>query len=125
MMSENAKRQNNRELQLDSLFVRYREACGNPDPDRNFMPGLWQKIESRQSKTMFFERIARTFVAGTMATCGLLGVLMMLPGEQPSALTNSSFVEDVANANARETAPYLDPVHFDFNQDSNGPESVQ
>jgi len=123
MIPENRNRQNDRELQLDFLFVRYREACGQPEPDRNFMPGLWQKIESRQSKTMFFERIARTFVAGTMAACGFLGVLLMLPAEQPSVLNSASFVEDVANANARETAPYLEPVHFDFNQES--AESVQ
>ena len=74
-----------REPQLDRLFTKYREACGAPDASANFMPSLWTKIEARQSKGLFFERIARTFVASTMAACGLLGVLMLIPSQQPSA----------------------------------------
>jgi hypothetical protein len=107
-----------RQPQLDRIFAQYLEACGSPDASANFMPTLWGKIEARQNKGLFFERVARTFVATTMAACGMLGVLMLLPSQQPSAFYNSSYVEAVATANARETAPYLSPVHFDFGQDS-------
>jgi hypothetical protein len=108
----------NRQPKLDRLFTQYRDACGAPDASANFMPSLWTKIEARQSKGLFFERIARTFVASTMAACGLLGVLMLLPSQQPSAFLNSSYVEAIATANAHETAPYLAPIRFDFGQDS-------
>jgi hypothetical protein len=104
--------------QLDRLFTQYREACGSPDATANFMPSLWTKIEARQNKNLFFERIARTFVAATMAACGMLGVLMLLPGQAPSAFLSSSYVEAIATANAHETAPYLSPVRFDFSADA-------
>jgi hypothetical protein len=107
-----------RQPQLDRLFMQYREACGSPDASANFMPTLWTKIEARQNKGLFFERMARTFVATTMAACAMLGVLMLMPSQQPSAFANSSYVEAVATANAHETAPYLAPVRFDFGQDS-------
>lgn len=107
-----------RQPQLDRLFTSYREACGDPEPSANFMPMLWTKIEARQSKGLLFERIARTFVATTMAACGMLGVLILLPSQQPSAFFSSSYVEAIATANAHETAPYLEPVRFDLGQDS-------
>lgn len=107
-----------RQPQLDRLFAQYRDACGSPDASANFMPSLWTKIEARQNKGLFFERIARTLVACTMAACGMLGVLMLLPSQQPSAFFSSSYVEAVATANAHEMAPYLTPVRFDFGQDS-------
>jgi hypothetical protein len=113
-----------RERDLDRLLVRYREACGSPEAAPNFMPMLWQKIEARQTKALFFERMARMFVAGAMAACGCLGVLTLLPAQQPSPFYSSSYVEDIATANARETAPYLDPVRLDFSQDAN-PDSIR
>jgi hypothetical protein len=111
-----------RQPQLDGLFTRYREACGSPEASANFMPSLWTKIEARQSKGLLFERIARTFVAATMAACGMLGVLMLMPSQQPSAFLSSSYVEAIATANAHETAPYLAPVRFDFGQDAAAPD---
>jgi hypothetical protein len=107
-----------RERQLDSLFVRYCEACGSPEPDPNFMPMLWQKIELRQSKNVLFERLARTFVAGTMAACGLLGLLLVLPGQQQSAFDNGSYVEAIADADARESVPFIEPVRFDLGHET-------
>jgi hypothetical protein len=108
-----------RQPQLDRLFTQYREACGSPDASANFMPTLWTKIEAKQSKSLLFERIARTFVATTMAACGMLGVLLMIPStpQTPSAFLNSSYVEAMATANAHETAPYLAPIRYDFGQD--------
>jgi hypothetical protein len=110
--------QEERQPQLEALFTRYREACGSPDPSPNFMPMLWTKIEARQNKGLLFERIARTFVASTLAACGMLGILIVLPNQQPSAFFSGSYVEAIATANAHETAPYLEPVRFDLGQDS-------
>jgi hypothetical protein len=107
-----------RHPQLDNLFDKYREACGSPEPSPNFMPMLWSKIEARQNKGLLIERIARTFVATAMAACGMLGILILLPSQQPSAFLNSSYVEAIATANAHETAPYLEPVRLDLTADS-------
>jgi quinol monooxygenase YgiN len=107
-----------RNPQLDRLFVNYKEACGTPEGSPNFMPTLWARIEARQSKSLLFERIARTFVATTLAACGMLGVMLLLPNQQPSAFFSSSYVEAIATANAHEAAPYMEPVRFDFGQDA-------
>lgn len=115
MNPQNPER-DHRERELDSLLVQYRESCGSPEPSPNFMPNLWQKIEARQSKNLFFVRLARTFVAGTLAACGLLGLLLVLPGQQPSAFENSSYVEVIADADARESVPFVEPIRFDLDR---------
>jgi hypothetical protein len=115
MNPQNPER-DHRERELDSLLVRYREACGSAEPSPNFMPALWQKIEARQSKNLFFVRLARTFVAGTMAACGFLGLLLVLPGQQPSAFENGSYVEVIADADARESVPFVEPIRFDLDR---------
>ena len=77
-MSEQTKMNfEDRQPELNRLFTEYREAFGSPDASANFMPSLWTKIEARQNKGIFFERIARTFVAATLAACGMLGVLIL------------------------------------------------
>lgn len=106
----------NREQELNRLLKSYGEACGSPEPHVNFMPNLWQKIEARQSKSLFFERLARTFVAGTMAACGLLGLLLVIPGQQQSVFENGSYIEVIADADARESVPFAEPVRFDLDR---------
>jgi hypothetical protein len=107
--------------ELDRLLTRYREACGSPEPGPNFMPLLWQKIESRQSKGFVFERVARIFVVTALAACCFLGVFLALPGQQPSVFYSGTFVEALASAHTSETfpsiAPILEPVHLDLAQD--------
>ncbi len=65
----------NRDVELDGLFRRYREACSEVEPDVNFMPVLWQKIEARQNFYSVFERFGRTLTAASAALCLLLLVL--------------------------------------------------
>ena len=38
------------EAKLDALFAEYRGAVQEPEPSRDFMPGLWQKIEARRNQ---------------------------------------------------------------------------
>lgn len=102
-----------REAELDRLFARYRDACGSPEPRANFMPGLWQKIEARQSKSMLFARAARMLVAAGVGLSLVLGVFLALPGQQPSAFYSSSFVEALATDHTRQYGPFLEPVRLD------------
>ena len=51
------------EERLNALFRAYGEACVPPEPSANFMPQLWQRIESRQTFSFFFGRVARGFIA--------------------------------------------------------------
>ena len=56
-----------RDDQLDALFRAYREACTTPEPGPNFMPQLWQRIESRQTFAFSFKRMANALVTAAMA----------------------------------------------------------
>jgi hypothetical protein len=117
-MIDESMNSENREHELNRLFAGYREACGSPEPDANFMPMLWQKIEARQSKNVFFERLARTFVAGTLAACGLLGLVLVLPAQQQSAFENGNYVEVIADADAGEAVPFIEPVRYNLRRDA-------
>ena len=45
------------EDKLDALWAEYRAAFPDPESDANFMPMLWQKIESRRfDSTPIFRR---------------------------------------------------------------------
>jgi hypothetical protein len=58
--------------QLDELFERYRAACPEVEPQANFMPALWQKIEARQSFWSVFDHFGRTLTTASAAICLLL-----------------------------------------------------
>ncbi len=58
---------------LDRIFQLYRSACPDPDVSANFMPALWQRIESGRSFWFVFQRFARTAMAG----CAVLTLLLL------------------------------------------------
>jgi Na+-transporting NADH:ubiquinone oxidoreductase subunit NqrB len=61
------------DFKLDQLFQTYRAACPEVEPSANFMPNLWQRIESRHSFGFVFKNVARA----TMTACAALCVLLV------------------------------------------------
>ena len=57
----------NEEERLDALFRAYARACPTPEPSAHFMPNLWTRIESRQSFTFSFRRMANALVTAAVA----------------------------------------------------------
>ena len=96
---------------LDALFRAYRSACSAPEPSANFMPNLWQRIESRQNFTFSFRRMAHGFVTAAVALSIALGVYMSTPYANSSA--PQSYIEALAQANALDTPDIVGPVHLD------------
>ena len=47
----------NLDRRFDNLLRDYREACPEVEPGANFMPGLWQKIEARQTVPFAMRRV--------------------------------------------------------------------
>ncbi len=80
--------------QLDELFERYRDSCPEIEPDNNFMPRLWRKIESRHNFWFVFQRQART---ATTVCAALCLVLLALNFSSPAQ-------------NHRATATYTDAL---------------
>ena len=101
--------------QLDALFHAYREACPAPQPQPDFMPKLWRRIESRQTFAFSFRRMANALVTAAMAASVALGIYMAIPhGSTSNASYYSSYVEVLANANTIETPDIVAPVRLDL-----------
>ena len=100
------------ETRLDALLAAYRDACPDREPSANFMPQLWQKIEARQQTTVF-GRLARNLVTAALALCGILGLAVSLSHSGPAALPSESYVEVLAEDQARENLDYFEPVHIE------------
>jgi len=85
------------EEKIDSLFAAYRDACVAPEPGVNFMPNLWARIESRQSFTFSFSRMANAFVTAAVALSIAAGVYLAIP-RTDSVYYAQSYVEALAEA---------------------------
>jgi hypothetical protein len=102
---------------LDALLRAYRDACPTPEPSANFMPNLWRRIDSRQSFTFSFQRMANAFVTAAVALTIVLGVYMSIPRSNSSSYSQS-YLEALAEANTLDTPEYVAPVHLELS-DSN------
>ena len=97
------------EERLDALFRAYARACPAPEPSANFMPNLWQRIESRQSFTFSFQRMASAFVTGALALSIGLGVYISILGSNPN-YPSQTYIEVLAEANPLDTPDLVAPV---------------
>ena len=98
------------EERLDSLFRAFRD-CPTPEPSVNFMPNLWAKIESRQTFTFSFRRIAGAFVTAALALSVALGVYLAMPHSNPYYA--QTYVEVLAGASTVDTADIVGPALLD------------
>jgi hypothetical protein len=104
----------NGDQQLDALFRAYREACPNPEPSVNFMPELWQRIESRQTFTFSFKRMANALVTTAVALSIALGVYMSMHSSNPNY--SDSYLEALAQANSLDTPDIVGPATLDISE---------
>jgi hypothetical protein len=96
---------------LDRLFAEYRSAFPDPDASAAFMPGLWQRIESRRSSNMIvFRRLAQICVGATLALTVILGVIV-IPQLEKLPVYSASYV-DVLEAEHLNT--YVDILAGDI-----------
>lgn len=82
---------------LDALWREYREACPDPEPSAQFMPGLWRRIDGRRRATASVRRLAQIFVTATVALTLLIGVVL-IPRSRDQATYNSATYVDVLAA---------------------------
>lgn len=97
---------------LNALFREYREICEPASLSPNFMPNLWERIESRQRIALFFRRVSGVFVTTALALSCAIGVYIALPGSH-SAYYNSSYVEVLAAEDASDHVGFAEPVQVD------------
>jgi hypothetical protein len=64
---------------LHRLFLAYREACPDPEPDRDFMPQLWQKIDAQQSFAYSLKRLAVGIISAAAVASLAMGTYLLIP----------------------------------------------
>jgi anti-sigma factor RsiW len=96
---------------LDALFRAF-AACPTPEPSANFMPTLWQKIESRQTFTFSFRRMANAFAAAAVALTVALSVYMYVP--HASAVPSQTYVDVLAEAHPIVAPDLLSPAQLEL-----------
>ena len=102
----------NQEERLNDLFGAYGEACIAPEPSANFMPQLWQRIESRQTFSFFFGRVARGFVTASVAATLAMAVYLTIP--HASSSYASSYVEVLAASHNTDNPDPIDTAGYDL-----------
>ena len=98
---------------LDALFRAF-AACPVPEPSANFMPMLWQKIESRQTFTFSFRRMANAFAAAAVALTVALSVYMYVP--HAPAVPSQNYVDVLAEANPIALPDLLSPAQMELSE---------
>ncbi len=78
------------------------------------MPELWRKIESRQTFTFSFRRMATAFVTAAAALSIALGVYASMPRTSPYG--PQTYVEALAEANPLDTPDFVAPVHVELSE---------
>jgi hypothetical protein len=107
------------ERQLDAVFASYRDACPDPEPGPNFMPALWQSIESRRSFALSFRRWARGLVTAAAAVAMLMAIFVSIPSSQVSPVYLATYI-DVLDDDSRPDNPALAEItHQDPAWESN------
>lgn len=96
------------ELQLDQLFLAYRESFTDPAPSVNFTPELWARIEAREVSSNLFGRMAKALVTAALAASVILGLMMSTLNQKDTAF-NGTYLE----ALSADHASTLEPLNLD------------
>jgi hypothetical protein len=96
---------------LDRLFRAY-AALPTPEASVNFMPELWQRIESRQTFTFSFRRVANAFATAALALTVALGVYLAVPHATP--VSSQSYLDVLADAHPIVAPDLVSPARLDL-----------
>ena len=107
------------ERRLDGLLLRYRDACPDPEPGPNFMPALWQSIDSRRSFALSFGRWARGLVTAAAALAMLTAVFIAMPSRQVSPVYLATYIDVLDDDGRTDNPALLEISHQDLAGESN------
>jgi len=105
------------EAQLDALFRANHSACDPGEVSPNFMPELWQKIETVQSASFSFRRIAKAFVTVAAGITLILVGIETLPFRQTSPIFSATYVEALADHTDIEASDFVRPEIVDLSEE--------
>jgi hypothetical protein len=100
---------NDSESRLDALFAAYREACPDPEPGADFMPGLWKRIEAARPPVFALAMWSRRVLMMAATLCLLLAAVWTLPLTNSGTFYQATYLEtlneEYENANLTSVHP--------------------
>ncbi len=93
---------------LDELFQSYRAACPDVEPGPNFMPTLWEKIETRHGFWFVFAHLARNCMAAAALLCVVLLALNFVSANNPN--TAQSYTDALMADHSVEQTYYAEAI---------------
>src|SRR5882724_7245266 len=84
--------------EIRALLSQYRESLPDLEPRANFMPELWEGIESRRRLSLSLGRIAKGFVTAAAALCLLMSALFVVPQKSPSPISSVNYLDVLSAA---------------------------
>lgn len=95
MQSDPAANEAN-DAKLDRLLTAYREACVVPEASANFMPQLWERIDSSQSWTRQVWKWANSLTVAA-ALASLFFVMMQMVPRSTAVFASATYLETLAD----------------------------
>ena len=83
--------------EVEGVFHAYREALPDFEGSPEFMPKLWERIESQRTVTYSFRRIANGFVTVSAALCMMFAAALWVPPSHTASSTPNTYVEVLAD----------------------------
>ena len=83
--------------ELAGVFQTYRESLPDFEGSPEFMPNLWDRIESQRTVTYSFRRIANGFVTVSAALCMMFAVALWVPPSPTASSAPNTYVEVLAD----------------------------
>jgi hypothetical protein len=93
---------------LDAMWAEYRDACPDPEPTAEFMPGLWRRIETRRKATVSIRRLAQVCVMASMALALVMGVVLIPRSQDLATYYSSTYVDTLAADNPYDYTEIVD-----------------
>lgn len=91
------------------LFAEYRDALPDMEGSIAFLPGLWQRIDSRQNYATGFRRMAQMLITAAAAISLLMGAWIV--NQRQSVYYSNSYVELLAAGDTHDGLDEAEIVH--------------
>ncbi|MCC6585867.1 MAG: hypothetical protein IT168_04035 [Bryobacterales bacterium] len=98
---------------LQHLLERYRSVCPDVEPTANFMPGLWDRIESRRGFSWKLKVYSRAIASAAAALCFAVMLLQFGAFNGSSSISESTYLEALEADHAPEQMAYNSVLNAD------------
>lgn len=98
---------------LQHLLERYRSACPDVEPTANFMPGLWDRIESRRGFSWKLKIYSRAIASAAAALCFAVMLMQFGPFKGANSIYESTYLEALEADHAPEQMAYAAVLNSD------------